>query len=71
VDFALADEDGTIGLEVKIGGAVMSVLRQLARYAESPKLSSLMLVTTRPQHKIMPCHLQGKPLLVVMLDGLL
>jgi hypothetical protein len=53
-----------IGLEVKVGGSAASVLRQLHRYAESPAIAVLCLVTTRVRHRDVPRSLLGKPVLV-------
>ena len=55
------------GIEVKTAGAPNAVLRQLHRYAASPKVKSLLLVTTRPQHNSLPDTLDGKPLQVLIL----
>lgn len=53
-----------IGIEVKVGGGTTSVLRQLARYAESPLVSALLLVTTLNRHQ-MPAILNEKPLMTL------
>ena len=46
IDFFLPDSG--IGLELKIGASQMPVLRQLIRYAESPEIKGLIVVTIRP-----------------------
>lgn len=58
---------GRIGIEVKTRHSRTEVLRQLDRYAQSDKLDSLMLVTTRAQHRDAPDELRGKPLALVYL----
>lgn len=67
IDFLCA---GGCGVEVKTQGARMSVLRQLARYAEHDRITSLLLVTTKPHHGHQaPENLGGKPLRVLVLYG--
>lgn len=62
IDFLL---DG-IGIEVKVQGSRAAVLRQLHRYAQSPSVQGLILITCRARHS-MPETLNDKPLLVVNL----
>lgn len=59
---------GRVGVEVKIAGKPVSVLRQLARYAESPELDELVLVTSRVRHQA-PDELNGKKVTVICLAG--
>lgn len=61
---------GDIGLEVKVKGQ-RTPIRQLTRYAASPQVAGLLLVTTRAA--IVPGPLNGKPVDVVslLLHGLL
>ncbi|KKK98092.1 hypothetical protein LCGC14_2646250 [marine sediment metagenome] len=47
VDFLVGD----VAIEVKIDESPMAVTRQLRRYAESPRVQSLVLVTTRAKHR--------------------
>lgn len=58
---------GTVGIEVKIEGAVNAVQRQLWRYAADNRISELILVTTRSAHKSLPPVITGKPVMVVHL----
>lgn len=67
IDFML---DGHVGLELKIAGAETAVLRQLARYAESPHVSALILCTTKSAHIQLPRMLLGKPLAVHWQGGI-
>ncbi|NUN52205.1 MAG: hypothetical protein HUU06_05380, partial [Planctomycetaceae bacterium] len=46
---------GTVGIEVKVAGSFASVLRQVERYAGSPRLRSLLLVTAKSFH----CRING------------
>lgn len=64
IDFLL--EDGC-GVEVKTAGAPTAVLRQLYRYAANDQVTSLLLVTTRPQHNSLPDVIDGKPLRTLVL----
>jgi len=58
---------GPIGIEVKIGGAWSTVVRQLFRYAEADQISELVLVTNRASHNYVPAVMNGKPVHVVSL----
>jgi hypothetical protein len=61
--------EAALGLEVKIDGTQMSVVRQLDRYAASPDVDALVLVTNRVRHLQMPPTLRGKPVVVLNLLG--
>lgn len=65
IDFLLGD----IGVEIKTQGSPSSVTAQLFRYAESPRVAALVLVTDRHQLVVQPPTLLGKPLRVVSLLG--
>ena len=56
IDFLIGD----VGLEIKVGGSRAAVTRQMFRYAGSPQIASLVLVTTRARHTL-PALLRGKP----------
>lgn len=59
IDFLVGD----VGIEVKVGGSLASVTRQLHRYSEFDKISSLILVTSRMCHGLnLPNSMNGKPL---------
>lgn len=60
---------GGIGIEVKVGSDAAAVLRQLRRYAASPEVTSLILVTSRARHAAIPDEIDGKPVRVVSLLG--
>jgi hypothetical protein len=57
IDFMVGD----IGVEVKIGGTLNDVLRQLHRYAASEKVAGLLLVTSRLVLARLPPDFDGKP----------
>lgn len=59
----------SVGVEVKIKGAVGAVQAQLERYATHDTVTELVLVTGRVQLTRMPRKLNGKPLTVVPLLG--
>ncbi len=66
IDFKI----GGIGLEVKIGGSTSDVTRQLGRYAASPRIDALILVTTRMRISVqMPTKIGGKVLTVIHIMG--
>lgn len=57
---------GKIGVECKIAGTWVEVLRQLAKYAAADCIEEILVVTTKPTHfqKIDGRTLQGKPIRV-------
>lgn len=61
--------DGDIAIEVKIKGAFTAVAEQLQRYAASPSIACVLLVTTRRQLLAMPDTLHGKPVRCVLLKA--
>jgi hypothetical protein len=59
---------GDVGVEVKVDGSPQSIARQLMRYAGSPRVASLVLVTRKAQHaNRFPPSIGGKPLRIVSL----
>ncbi len=67
IDFLLP---GGLGIEVKLAGAPGDVLRQLRRYATSPDVTGLLLVTTRIRHvRGLPTVLGDTPLHALLLRG--
>jgi ribulose-5-phosphate 4-epimerase/fuculose-1-phosphate aldolase len=63
IDFFLPD--AKVGIELKVQGSPTAVLRQLHRYALSPKIHALILVTGRSRLAGVPQTLNGKPVLAV------
>jgi hypothetical protein len=63
IDFLVAG----IGIEIKVDGSLGQVTRQLHRYAQSERIASLLLVTTRVKHTNLPTTLHNKPLAVALL----
>lgn len=59
----------SIGIEVKIAGSRADVERQLRRYAASPAIEALILVTSRAHHARLPLNIDGVPLRVHSLIG--
>jgi len=68
LDFFLPREG--IAVEVKTGGTLAALTRQLYRYAAQPGVSQLILVTTRSSHRQLPQNLGRKPLYIVHLNPL-
>lgn len=54
---------GRVGIELKVDGGWAEVLRQLDRYAASPDVDALILITSRRRLASgLPAELRGKPL---------
>lgn len=64
IDFLIA---GDIGLEVKISGSPVEIVRQLQAYAYTGRVAYLILATSRRRHGVMPPILNGVPVDVVYL----
>jgi hypothetical protein len=60
---------GTIGVEVKVGGGISAVIRQLHRYAEFATVAELVLVSTKTSLARVPTELNGKRVRVALLLG--
>lgn len=60
---------GAIGIEVKVGGGISAVIRQLHRYAEFATVSELVLVSARASLARVPTELNGKRVRVALLLG--
>lgn len=54
-----------VGLELKVKGSPSDVARQLLRYATSPEIDTLILVTGRARLGVLPATLGGKRLLIM------
>lgn len=65
IDFYLPEYQA--GLEVKIAGSPMEVLRQLQRYAAVPEIARLALVTRRARLASLPSRVGETPLHVFSL----
>lgn len=60
--------DGEIAIETKIGGSVVALMRQVARYATDDQIASILVVTDRAKHNL-PESFNGKPVMVLSLLG--
>lgn len=67
VDFLV----GGIVLEVKVGGGLSDLTRQVVRYAEHATVLGVLVVTTRRAHRDLPDQVLGKPLAVLCIGDLL
>lgn len=70
IDFYLPES--RVGIECKVKGEVDAIMRQLSRYAASPKISHLVLVTSHL--RLMPVfgrltELNHKPFTAIALGG--
>lgn len=61
-------EEG-IGIEVKVDGGISDVTRQLHRYAQSERITRLVLVSTRMRLLTIPRELNGKHVEFIHLAG--
>ena len=55
-------------VEVKVGGSLSDLTRQLARYAEHNDVTGLLVVTTKDRHRQLPASLSGKPIACLCLS---
>ena len=60
---------GDLGVEVKVKGGLSEVTRQLHRYAQSPRIAQLLLVTNALKLARVPKSLHDKPVHVAALFG--
>lgn len=61
---------GTVGIEVKVGGSISALTRQLMRYAESERVGAIVLVTNRSRFGAqLPSSMNGKMVSVVNVGG--
>jgi hypothetical protein len=63
IDFYVPD--AKIGIELKVKGSPSQVLRQLHRYALSPDISALILLTARRRLAFSPMQINGRPFVSV------
>jgi len=66
IDFLV---DG-VGVELKVADSGAKLLRQLDRYAASPMLDALVVVTTSRRLARVPPRLRAKPIVAVCMGGL-
>ncbi len=62
--------DGLV-IEVKVVGSVPVVARQLQRYARHESVQHVLLVSAKRAHRQCEGSLQGKPVKVIVVGGLL
>lgn len=60
---------GPIAIEVKVYGAVASVIRQVGRYLSSPEIQGVVVVSTVARHGSVPAVIKGKPVRTALLLG--
>ena len=66
IDFVVAGQP-PVGIEVKVAGSCDRVQAQLGRYAASPSVGELLLVTSKARHRALHGQtLHGKPVHVVL-----
>lgn len=69
LDFGVRIQASLWAIEVKVGGSVLALERQLIRYAMQPEVGGLIAVTTRLLHARLPDQIDGKPVHTVLLPG--
>lgn len=62
---------GRVGIEVKVKGSRSALLHQLIRYADHHDIGELLVVTTRARHHGIPSALNGKPVSLIQIGGIL
>lgn len=74
VDFLAKTMNGNVAVECKTKGSPQTVMAQLARYAESDQVQSVLLVTSRRNHLASEAfrerEILGKPLAGVWVAGM-
>lgn len=68
IDFLTADG---VGIEVKVKGGLQELTRQIHRYAQSERVTAIVVVSTKLQHARLPAELNGKPVASVHVGGFL
>jgi hypothetical protein len=58
-----------VGVEVKVKGTRDALHRQLLRYAASPRVDALLVVTTIRAHRGLPGRIGGKPVHLIVIGG--
>ena len=58
---------GSIVVDVMVGGSAEDAAGRLRRYASSPGVTAIILVTPLAQHRAVPSEVSGKPVFVVWL----
>lgn len=61
---------GRIAIEVKIGGSLNALTRQVVRYAQRREVEGIVVVTTLNRHRNLPATINGKPCRVCYLSPL-
>lgn len=56
---------GTVGIEIKVGGSLSHVTRQIHRYLQCDQISGIVLLTGRLKHTNVPMTMSGKPVRTV------
>ena len=58
-----------LGVEVKVGGSLSHLTRQLWRYAEHPLIKELLVVSSRLSLRELPAVMEGRPVHVFVPRG--
>ncbi|WP_437187790.1 hypothetical protein SH668x_001201 [Planctomicrobium sp. SH668] len=63
--------NGEIVIEVKIQGGVSDLIEQVYRYSKIEQVKGIVVVTTKPNHRIEAEEMNEKPVRVYLLSGLI
>ena len=55
---------GSLGIEIKVGGSMTELLRQVHRYLEYPEIQEMLIITSRIKHAGLPKEINGKRVVV-------
>jgi hypothetical protein len=55
--------------QLKLGGSLAGLTRQVSRYASLPSVGAVLVVSMRARHAALPERIAGKPLRVVTLGA--
>lgn len=58
-----------LAVELKLGGSLAGLTRQVSRYAGHPGVGAVLVVSMRARHAALPERIAGKPLRVVTLGA--
>jgi hypothetical protein len=71
VDLVVTSQGCRVAVEVKRAGSRRDVQRQLSRYAACPDVDAIVLATTVNGHRSIPRTINGKPVVVAWLTGVI
>lgn len=58
--------DDGVAIEIKTGGSLNRLTRQIHRYAQHDKVQAIIVLTPKAKHQSLPRTINGKPVFVVV-----